>query len=89
MIDSPRFCQIQALHERQGLNASQMAKEVALARRPVAYWLTHDHCRPRRPRPHASTLDPLKPAIVRWLERHPDSAAQVCQRLREAGFAGS
>jgi transposase len=89
MIDYPHFCQIKDLYERQGLNASQIAKEVALDRRTVTYWLTQDHFRPRKPRPHASKLDPFKPAIVRWLERHPYSAAQVFQRLREAGFAGS
>ena len=89
MIDYHRFCQIKHLHIHQGLNASQIAKEVALDRRTVAYWLTQDHFRPRKPRPHTSKLDPFKPAIVRLLERHPYSAAQVFQRLREQGFAGS
>jgi transposase len=55
----------------------------------VAYWLIQDHFRPRKPRPHASTLDPLKPDMVRLLERHPYAAAQVFQRLREHGFDGS
>jgi transposase len=89
MIDYHRFCQIKDLHERQGLNASQIAQEVALDRRTVAYWLTQDHFRPRTPRRHASKLDPFKPDIVRRLERHPYSATQVFQRLREDGFAGS
>lgn len=89
MIDYHRFCQIKHLHDHQGLNASQIAKEVALDRRTVAYWLTQDHFRPRKPRSHTSKLDPFKPDIVRLLERHPYSAAQVCQRLREHGFGGS
>ena len=89
MIDYHRFCQIKDLHERQGLNASQIAKEVALDRRTVAYWLTQENFRPRNPRPHTSKLDPYKPDIVRLLERHPYSAAQVFQRLREHGFDGS
>ena len=89
MIDYHRFCQIQHLHVHQGLNASQIAKEVALDRRTVAYWLTQDHFRARKPRPHTSKLDPFKPDIVRLLERHPYSAVQVFQRLREQGFAGS
>jgi transposase len=89
MIDYHRFCQIKDLHVHQGLNASQIAQEVALDRRTVAYWLTQDHFRPRKPRPHTSKLDPFKPDIVRLLERHPYSAAQVFQRLREQGFAGS
>ncbi|HKA55917.1 MAG TPA: IS21 family transposase [Candidatus Binatia bacterium] len=89
MIDYHRFCQIKHLHVHQGLNASQIAKEVALDRRTVAYWLTQEHFRPRKPRPHTSKLDPFKPDIVRLLERHPYSAAQVFQRLREHGFDGS
>jgi transposase len=89
MIDYHRFCQIKHLHEQQGLNASQIAKEVALDRRTIAYWLTQAHFRPRKPRPSASKLDPFKPDIVRLLERYPYSAAQVFQRLCEQGFAGS
>ena len=88
MIDYHRFCQIKHLHEHQGLNASQIAQTVSLDRRTVAYWLTQDHFRPRKPRLHASKLDPVKPEIVRLLERYPYSAAQVCQRLRERGFDG-
>ena len=64
-------------------------KTVSLDRRTVAYWLTQEHFRPRKPRPHASKLDPFKPDIVRLLERYPYSAAQVFQRLREHGFDGS
>jgi hypothetical protein len=89
MIDYHRFCQIKHLHDHQGLNASQIAHEVALNRRTVAYWLAQDHFRPRKPRPSTSKLAPFKPEIVRLLERHPYSAAQVLQRLREHGFAGS
>ena len=89
MIDYHRFCQIKHLQAHEGLNASQIAQAVSLDRRTVAYWLTQEHFRPRKPRPHASKLDPFKPDIVRLLERHPYSAAQVFQRLREHGFVGS
>ena len=89
MIDYHRFCQIKHLHAQQGLNASQIAKTVALDRRTVAYWLAQEHFRPRKPRQSPSKLDPFKPDIVRLLERYPYSAAQVFQRLREHGFDGS
>ena len=39
MIDYARFCQIKHLHTQQGLNASQIAKELSLDPRTVAYWL--------------------------------------------------
>jgi hypothetical protein len=89
MIDDHCFCQIKHLQAHQGLNASQIAQALSLDRRTVAYWLIQDHFRPRKPRPHASKLDQFKPDIVRLLERHPYSAAQVFQRLREHGFDGS
>jgi transposase len=88
MIDYHRFCQIKHLHAHQGLTASQIAKEVALDPRTVAYWLGQEHFRPRKAASRSSKLDPFKPEIVRLLERYPYSAAQVFQRLREHGFAG-
>jgi transposase len=89
MIDSHRFCQIKHLHAHQGLNASQIAQTVSLDRRTVASWLTQNHFHPRKPRPHTSKLEPFTPDIVRLLERYPYAAAQVFQRLRAHGFAGS
>jgi transposase len=88
MLDYHRFCQITPLHAHQGLTASQIAKEVALEPRTVAYWLGQEHFRPRKAASRSSQLDPCKPEIVRLLERYPYSAAQVFQRLREHGFAG-
>jgi transposase len=88
MIDYHCFCQIKHLHAHQGLNASQIARELALDPRTVAYWLTQEHFRPRKPRQRASKLDPFKKEIGRMLERYPYSAAQVFQRLREEGFDG-
>jgi transposase len=88
MIDYHCFCQIKHLHAHQGLTTSQIARELALDPRTVAYWLAQDHFRLRTPRPHTSKLDPFKPEIVRLLERYPYSATQVFQRLREQGFDG-
>ena len=88
MIDYQCFCQIKHLHAHQGLSASQIAKELALDPRTVAYWLAQEHFRPRRPHQRPSKLDPFKQEIVRVLEKYPYSAAQVFQRLRERGFDG-
>jgi len=67
MIDYHCFCQIKDLHAHQGLNASQIAKELALDPRTVSYWLAQDHFRPRKPQQHPSKLDPFKAQIVRLL----------------------
>ena len=60
MIDYPCFCQIKHLHAHQGLNVTQIARELTLDPRTVAYWLAQDHFRPRTPRPRTSQLDPFK-----------------------------
>jgi hypothetical protein len=51
MIAYHHFCQIKHLHEQQGLNASQIANELALDPRTVAYWLAQEPFRPRKPTP--------------------------------------
>ena len=88
MIDYHRFCEIKHLHAHQGLTASQIAKALVLDPRTVSYWLAQEHFRPRKPSIRLSKLDPFKKEIVRMLEQHPYSAAQVFQRLREHGFDG-
>lgn len=88
MIDYHCFCQIKHLHAQQGLSTAQIATELGLDPRTVAYWLRQEHFRPRKAQQRASKLDPFKPQIVRMLERYPYSAAQVFQRLREQGFTG-
>src|SRR5262245_23252331 len=88
MIDYHCFCQIKHLHTYQGLNASQIARELSLDLRTVAYWLAQEHFRPRKPRPRTSKLDPFKQEIGRMLDRYPYSAVQVFQRLHEQGFDG-
>jgi transposase len=88
MIDYHCFCQIKHLHEHQGLNTSQIARELTLDPRTVAYWLAQEHFRPRKPSQRPSKLNPFKQEIGRLLERYPYSAAQVFQRLREHGFDG-
>ena len=88
MIDYHCFCQIKHLSEQQGLNVSQIAKELALNPRTVAYWLTQDHFRPRKPSKRRSKLDPFKGDIVRMLEKYPYSAAQIMQRISAQGFDG-
>src|SRR5262245_27695745 len=88
MITYHRFCQIKHLQAHQGLNASQIARELALDPRTVSYWLAQEQFRPRKSTPRRSMLDAFKPEITRMLERYPYSAAQVFQCLREQGFAG-
>jgi transposase len=88
MIDYQRFCQIKHLAQAQGLNASQIAQELALDPRTVSYWLAQDHFHPRKTGRRRSKLGPFKAEIVRMLDKYPYSAAQVLQRISAQGFDG-
>jgi hypothetical protein len=90
MIDYHGLCQIKYLQESQGLNASQIAREMSLAPRTVAYWLAQEHFRPRKPTHRASKLEPFRGCIEYYLSEDPFvSTAVIYQRLLKRGFSGS
>ena len=88
MIDYPTFLQIKNLQQGQHLKCSQIAAELTLDERTVAKWIEEDQYRQRKPVQCNSKLDPFKGDIVRMLETHPYTAAQLLQRIREDGFDG-
>jgi len=88
MINFEVFARIKNYHEQKGLKPAQIARELGLDLRTVAKWIQQNHFRPRAPVQRKSKLDPYKAAIVRMLETHPYSAAQIFQRIREEGFEG-
>ncbi len=88
MIDYETFCKIKQYREQERLTLAQTASALGLHPLTVAKWAKREHYMARRPAPRTSKLDPFKPQIIRLLETHPYSAAQIVQRLREAGFDG-
>ena len=88
MIDYDLFSRIKNSHEQKGLSANQIAEELDLDPRTVSKWLKENRFRQRVPVLRTSKIDPFKGSIVRMLETHPYSAAQVLQRIREEGFDG-
>ncbi|MEM5769032.1 MAG: hypothetical protein AAGU32_12200 [Bacillota bacterium] len=88
MIDFELFARIKNYHEQKGLNAAQIARELELDPRTVANWLSQKQFRARKPVQRPSKLDPFKDSIVRMLETHSYSAAQILQKVREDGFDG-
>ena len=89
MIDYPTYCQIHALHRERGLKSRQIAAELGLHPETVSKWLRRPSYEQRKAAPRPSKLDAFKPQIVRMLERHPYTAAQILAKLREAGYEGS
>lgn len=89
MIDFELFTKIKSYHEQKGLKPAQIAAELGLDVRTVAKWLEQKRFRPRKSSWRPSKLDPFKDSIVRMLEAHPYSAAQILQRIREEGYEGA
>ena len=88
MIDFELFSRIKNYHEQKGLSANQIAEELGLDPRTVSKWLKENRFRQRAPVCRPSKLDPFKGSIVRMLETHPYSAAQILQKICEEGFDG-
>jgi transposase len=88
MIDYETYIQIRNYFERDGLNYGQIANVLALDQRTVARWANEKRYQPRKSTPRRSKLDPFKNDILRMLEKHPYTATQIVQRIRELGFDG-
>ena len=88
MIDYETFCQIRRLHEQQGLKVSQIAEALHLDPKTVDKWVQQTRYQPRQAAKRSSKLDPFKGQILAMLERHPYTAQQILQQLRQQGYAG-
>lgn len=88
MIDYELYCKIKHYHDHRQLTVAQIARELRLDTRTVARWVAAEKFQPRKVSPRPSKLDPYKKQVVRWLESHPYTAAQIFLRLRETGYTG-
>jgi transposase len=88
MIDYATFCRIHALHKQEGLNIAQIAREVGRHPETISHWLKQANYTARMTGKRSSLLDPYQGMIVRLLRHHDYTAAQILQRLREAGYEG-
>ena len=87
MIDYEQFCRIKG-YRQEGLNAGQIAIKLGLDQRTVSKWMDRKAFQPRLPGHRPSKLDPYKSDILGMLERHPFTARQIYQKIREEGFDG-
>jgi transposase len=81
MMDYETYCRIRLFHQERGLSFNQIAAELGIRPQTVAKYANLATFPRRRGTKRPSKLDPFKPAITRWLERHPYSATQIYQRL--------
>ena len=88
MIDFETFSKIRQLFDQKQLKVSQIALELGLHQSTVAKWAKILKYQPRQSAKRPSKLDPYKGQIVAWLERHPYTAQQILQQLRQQGYSG-
>ena len=89
MIDYATFHQIHHLHDADHLNQAQIATALNLDEKTVAKWLACEQYQPRHTAKRPSKLDPFKGTIIRLLQTHPYSSAQILQRITEQGYTGA
>ncbi|MFK7845133.1 MAG: hypothetical protein AB8G77_07525 [Rhodothermales bacterium] len=88
MIDYETYVGIRNYFENDSLRYSQIANALAMDQCTVAKWANEKRYLPRKSTPRKSKLDPFKNDILRMLEKHPYTAAQIFQRIKEDGFDG-
>jgi len=88
MIDYETYVRIRNYFEKDGLKYSQIADALSLDPRTVARWANEKRYQPRKSTSRKSKLDSFKNDILRMLENHPYTAAQIFQRIKENGFNG-
>ena len=88
MIDYPTFCRLRQLYDEEGLKASQIAVELQLDPKTVEKWIDQPTYQARQGTKRRSKLDSFKGQVSALLERHPYTAQQLFQQLRQQGYAG-
>ena len=88
MIDYETFCRLRQLRDEQGLKISQIAAQLDLDPKTVAHWIERATYQRRQGRRRPSKLDFHKDHIRTLLERHPYTAQQILQQLRQQGYTG-
>lgn len=88
MIRYEQYARIHHLRHEHKLSAGQIAAELSLDLKTVAKWLQRPRYEPRKNKGRSSKLDPHKGQIRVWLEKHPYSAQQLLQLLRDDGYQG-
>jgi transposase len=88
VIEFDTFCRIKHLAAKERLNTAQIARELKLGWRTVAYWVEKECFEQRVAQSRPSVLDPYKDYLQRLLEKHSYSAAQLLVLLREQGYGG-
>ena len=89
MIDYETYCRIRLFHQQRGLSFNQIGAELGIDPETVAKYAKIATFPRRRAAKRSSKLDPFKPLITRWLERHPYTATQIHQRLcADEGYTG-
>jgi len=88
VIDYQTFCRLRELYDEKKLSIAQIAVELKLDAKTVRCWAERPTYQARQGTRRPSKLDSFKGIIASLLERHPYTAQQLFQQLRQQGYAG-
>jgi transposase len=88
MMRYAQFLQLRHLLDVEHCSVAQVAQALAIDIKTAQVWAARQAFPARTLRPRPSLLDPHKGDIVRLLHRHPYSARQLIEQLRERGYTG-
>lgn len=88
MIDYETFCRLRQLRDEEGLKIAQIAAQLHLDPKTVANWIERATYQQRQGCRRSSKLDSFKDQIKSLVERHPYTAQQILQQLRQQGYTG-
>jgi len=88
MMRYEQFVHLRHLLDVEHCSVAQTAQAVAIDIKTAQVWATRTAYPGRTPRPRPGVLDPYKGDVVRLLHRHPYTAQQILQQLREQGYPG-
>ncbi len=87
MISFEQFCKVKTL-QQMSLSSMQIAESCQVNEKTVRKYLKMTKYSARKLAPRTSKLDPFTTQIISDLERHPYSAVQIFDRIRQNGYEG-
>ena len=83
------FCEIKRLYNVEKLNFKQIGRTLNIDDKTAARWIRRENFEQRQGKSKASILSVYKKKIHMLLDKHPYSAEQIYNMLKEEGYNGS
>jgi len=89
MVDYHMFCEIKRLYNIEKLNFKQIGRVLKIDDKTAARWIRRDRFEKQKALPKTSILAQYKKRIHFLLDKHPYTAEQIYNMLKDEGYKGS